>query len=83
VPALMLNLSAVTNLYLNQNRKYHGLPSNEKVNSGSKLNLFLPIDISNIAAGLLNEKVGINEIPLLVTPIEPDKKLVLFVLSFF
>jgi hypothetical protein len=62
-----------TNLYLSQKRIYHGLPSNEKLNSGSKLSLLFPIDILNKAAGLLNEKVGIREMPLLVMAAEPEK----------
>jgi hypothetical protein len=47
------------------------------------LNLFFPADSINIAAGLSNEKVGTIEIPLLVTLTEPEKLVILFVLSAF
>ena len=40
---------------------YQGLPSREKVSSGSKLNLPLFIDILNKAAGLFNEKLGMKD----------------------
>jgi hypothetical protein len=49
------------------------LPSSEALNSGSKLNFLPPSDKLNIAAGFPNEKVGINEIPLFVTLILPEK----------
>jgi len=53
--------------------KYQGLPPNEKANSGSKLSLLFPTDILNMAAGLLSEKDGISEIPLLVRLTAPEK----------
>gem|GEM_PF-4824513 len=65
-PTFIRNFSVFSNLYLHQKRKVHGSPSNENRNCGSKLSL-LPIDISNITAGLPKEKLGSNEIPLLVT----------------
>lgn len=81
VPAPSWNLVVDTNLYRNQYNWYQGLPSREKVSSGSKLNLPFCQDILNSAAGFSKEKLGIREIPLLVTPIEPDKTLLRFVLS--
>ena len=44
--------------------KDQGLPSRETRNWGSKVTFLLPTFISNITAGLPNEKVGNNEIPL-------------------
>ena len=60
--------------------KYHGFPSKEKLNSGSKLSLF-PAKNLNIAAGLFSENVGTRLMPLLVKRAEPDKKKLLLVLS--
>jgi hypothetical protein len=57
----------VSNLYRHQKRKDQGFPSNENRNCGSKLSFLVPIDISNITAGLPNVKLGIVEIPLVVT----------------
>ena len=44
-----------------------GLPSSENLNCGSKLNRLLPIEGSNIRAGLPSEKEGINQNPFWVT----------------
>jgi hypothetical protein len=49
------------------------LPSNENLNSGSKLNRLSPIDKETMVAGLPKEKVGMNEMPLLVTKALPEK----------
>ena len=81
VPAPSWNLGLDTNLYRNQYNWYQGLPSREKVSSGSMLNLPFCQDILKIAAGFSREKLGIREIPLLVIPTEPDKTLLRFVLS--
>ena len=50
----------------------HGLPSNEKLKSGSKESLFLPSERVNSKAGFPNEKVGMRDIPLLVVDILPE-----------
>ena len=71
-PISTRNFGVIAHLYLGQKRKYQGLPFNEKVNSLSKLNLLLPTEKSKMAAGLSNEKLGIKEMPLFVTPEEPD-----------
>ena len=44
-----------------------GLPSSANLNCGSKLNRLLPIEGSNMIAGLPSEKEGINENPFWVT----------------
>jgi len=59
-------------LYLHQNKKNHGFPFNEKLNSGSKLILFDEKEKSNIVAGFSREKVGINDIPLFVKCAFPE-----------
>jgi hypothetical protein len=82
-PVFILNFSLDTKRYLLQNTKDHGFPFKEKRISGSKLSLCLASEKMKIAAGLPNEKLGIIEIPLLVTPIAPEKYRVLFRLSCF
>ena len=54
------------------------MPSSEALNSGSKLNFLVPMDMLNIAAGFPNEKVGMKEIPLLVVLMLPEKWYSLF-----
>lgn len=71
VPIVTKNLSVFTNLYRYQKRDDHGLPSSATRNCGSKKSLLFPIDRSRMVAGLSNVKVGINEIPLLVTVTAP------------
>lgn len=44
-----------------------GLPSRANLNCGSKLNRLLPIEGSNMIAGLPSENEGINENPFCVT----------------
>jgi len=72
LPTLNENLLDFSNLYLPQKIKDQGFPSSENRNWGSKLSL-LPTDRSNITAGFPSEKVGTNEIPLLVTVTAPPK----------
>jgi len=45
----------------------HGFPSKPNLNCGSKLTRLLPIEGSNMMAGLPSEKDGINEKPFRVT----------------
>ena len=59
-----------------------GLPSSAKRNSGSNRNL-LPTDIKTIAAGLPKVKLGMDEIPLLVSVTKPPKLIGTVVLSVF
>ena len=62
--------------------KTQGFPSSENRNIGSKLS-FLPTDISKIAAGLPSVKLGIVEMPLVVTVTIPPKWLNVLTLSIF
>jgi hypothetical protein len=73
IPKLMRHLLLGFILYRAQKRKLHGLPSKSNRNSGSKLNLSEPKEKLKILAGLPKEKVGMNEMPLFVTLIEPEK----------
>jgi hypothetical protein len=80
-PVFIWNLSLVTILYLPQKRNDQGFAASENRRSGSKVSLFFPIAMLNITAGLPNEKLGTIEMPLLVTPTEPKKLPLFFVLS--
>ena len=68
----MKNFWLLTNLYLPQKKKVQGFPSNENWNSGSKLSFLFPMARSKVTAGFPRVKVGISDIPLLVTVIPPD-----------
>lgn len=72
-PVCRRNLPSVNSLYLAQKRKVQGLPSKAKRISGSMENRSPPNDINNIVAGLPKEKLGTNEMPLLVTLADPEK----------
>ena len=69
--------------YLNQKTRLPFLPSNVALMSGSKLKRFFLTDSRKLTAGALREKVGIMDMPLVVTPISPEKPLVTTTLSFF
>ena len=76
----MANFSDLNNSVRNQKINIQGLPSSAKRNSGSNL-IFLPKVKLRIVAGLPKVKLGMVEIPLLVTSTEPLKYLKAFVLS--
>lgn len=79
---LINDLSLFRKSYLPQKINIQGFPSSEKRNSGSNLS-FRPIVITIIAAGLPNVRLGMEEIPLLVTVIVVLKVFATFRLSDF
>jgi hypothetical protein len=72
----------LSNSYLHQKIKLHGLPSSENLKMGSNLNFSPPIDKSRIAAGFPKVRFGNVESPFVVIVAAPVKNLAIMVSEF-